>query len=359
MLRRVTLPILAALAAACASRRPPEDFAPDSGLVARIREIRISAPETACPGTGFPASYTAVLDDGTTVPFATRYDRRRPPRLHVVFLERWGDAVSPLGDGGWYPDPDPLVSAHDGFTLSASLRAKPDVRATATVAPSYACTPHAFAFEGPPGGRGDGPAGDGPDLTVRLALGHSRFYPRLLVAAIEITGAPPRYYLYDATTVAPTDWLIVESRGGRGATGSRGNEGAAGRQGPPCAAGERGGNGRRGGPGGEGGRGGRITIIAPVEEPFMAGLVDGRTPGGPGGNPGRGGPGGQGGAGGSSETREGRTCGSGPRGPAGQPGPDGTAGRAGPDGPRPTVLTVPARDVFGPNAPAALLALLQ
>ena len=343
-------------AAACGGRhRPPADFAPDSGLVARIREIRVDAPETACPGSGFPARYTAVLEDGSTLPFETRYDRDRPPRLHVIFLDRWGDAVQPYGDGGWYPDPDPLESARDGFTITAALRARPEIRVTDTVAPSYHCTSHAFQFEGEPGG------GDGPDITVRLALGRSPFYPRLLVTAIEITGAPARYFLYDAAAVMPADWLIVESRGGRGTTGTRGKEGAEGRPGVsgcPGTDGGPGGSGGVGGPGGDGGRGGRVTVIAPVEEPFMAGLVDARTPGGAAGNPGPGGPGGRGGRGGAAETRSGQSCAAGSNGPSGNKGPDGPVGRAGVEGPRATVLTVPARDVFGPTAPSALRALL-
>ena len=89
-----------ALVAAC-SHGPPPDFAPDPGLVSRIRTLEMRAPSTACPGYSFPVTYTAVLDDGSHVPFASRYDKKHPPRLHVLFLERTSDAAIPLEDGGW------------------------------------------------------------------------------------------------------------------------------------------------------------------------------------------------------------------------------------------------------------------
>src|SRR5512145_2297155 len=54
------------------SHKPPPDFAPDPGLVARIDSIRMIVPAAACPGTTIPASYEAVLDDGSLVPFANR-----------------------------------------------------------------------------------------------------------------------------------------------------------------------------------------------------------------------------------------------------------------------------------------------
>src|ERR1043166_9515835 len=78
------------------SHKPPADFVPDPGLVAQVRDIRIvTTPARACPGATLQASYEAVLVDGTRVPFARTYDRKHPPRLHVVFLERSSpDALS-------------------------------------------------------------------------------------------------------------------------------------------------------------------------------------------------------------------------------------------------------------------------
>src|SRR5690242_14140037 len=63
------------LAVGC-SHAPPEGFAPDPGLVAQIRDIRIvTTYARACPGAVIPASYEAVLTDGSRVPFARTYDK--------------------------------------------------------------------------------------------------------------------------------------------------------------------------------------------------------------------------------------------------------------------------------------------
>src|SRR5947207_1140386 len=76
------------LTAACGPKRPPPTFAPDPGLVEQIREIRMSTATSACPGESFFATYTAVLNDGSLVPFETR--RRftcsptRAPSLHLT-----------------------------------------------------------------------------------------------------------------------------------------------------------------------------------------------------------------------------------------------------------------------------------
>lgn len=353
--------VLVTLAVAC-SHRPPADFAPAPGLVARIREIRMTtAPRRACPGGTIDASYDAVLDDGSRVPFATRYDKKHPPRLHVMFLERASDQAWPQEDGDWATDRDPLPSAVTGFRLSATLRAKPSVTTSGVLEPDYGCQPHVFLFEGPPGDRGE-EGGDGPDVTVRLALLRSPFYEKLLVVGIEVGAAPPFYVLADAEAVPPSDWLIVESRGGRGGRGADGAKGEAGDAGSPGCPGTAGGPGGAGGnawPGGRGGRGGRITVIAPTEEPFLAGLVDARTPGGAGGKAGRGGEGGRGGRGGLASPADDRRCASGA---AGQPGPRGRDGPEGPEGSagrRAQVIIIPAWDVFGPRVPEGLAALIR
>lgn len=346
-----------ALAGAC-SHRPPADFAPDPGLVARIRTIEMRAPASACPGYSFPVSYTAVLDNGARIPFESRYDRKHPPRLHVVFLERTSDEATPLEDGGWRAERDPLYTTQTGFRLHVALRANPAIADSVTLAPTYDCLPHVFRFSGHSGSSGrsgtpGGDGGDGPDVTVRLGLGHSRFYERLIVASIEVGEAPPFYVLADPDRVPPRDWLVVESRGGPGGRGANGANGSAGKAAPngkcPGQDGEPGANGRRGGRGGDGGRGGHITIIAPSENPFLAGLVDPRAPGGEAGRAGSGGKGGAGGAGGKGGTdpSDGRRCPDGQRGGEGQAGSSGVRGRAGVDGPRPTVITVPGRDAFG------------
>ena len=82
------------LLAAC-SHAPPEGFAPDPGLVAQIRDLRIvTAYARACPGSTIPTTYEAVLADGSRVPFSRTYDKKHPPRLHVIFLDRERDRKS-------------------------------------------------------------------------------------------------------------------------------------------------------------------------------------------------------------------------------------------------------------------------
>jgi hypothetical protein len=332
---------------------PPADFAPDPGLVQQIREIRIDAPPSACPGAAFPVTYTAVLTDGALVPFESRYDKKHPPPLHVIFLQRSSPEATPLENGAWVADRDPMRSVRSGFHLTVGLLQRPSLRATATLEPEYSCLPHAFGFEGVTGDRGQ-TGEDGPDVTVRLAIVRSPFYERLLVAGIEVANAPPFYTVADANAVAPRDWLILESRGGRGGRGVKGEsgvQGGAGAPGCPGGVGGAGGPGGRGGIGGQGGRGGRITIIAPTEVPFLSGLVDARSPGGRGGEAGPGGDGGKGGDGGPARAEGGADCKAGARGPAGAQGGGGVAGREGTDGPRPQVITVPTRDVFGGRLP--------
>jgi hypothetical protein len=351
-IRRWVTIVALAPAAAC-SHGPPPDFAPDPGLVSRIRALEMRAPSTACPGSSFPVTYTAVLDNGSRVPFANRYDKKHPPRLHVMFLERTSDEATPLEGGGWTPQRDPLYSAQTGFELRAALAENPAIADSVTLAPTYDCLPHVFRFSGRTGSRGhDG--GDGPDVTVRL-----------IVASVEVGEAPAFYVLADPDRVAPRDWLIVESRGGTGGTGATGTAGRAGEPaeegGCPAKDGRPGSNGYNGGAGADGGRGGRITIIAPEENPFLAGLVDARTPGGEGGPGGPGGKGGVGGAGGKGGTdpRTGTRCADGRRGGDGLNGNRGPAGRPGADGRRPTVITVPSRDVFGSAIPPEVRDLVE
>ena len=77
--RDLILTAAALVAAACGSNRPPEDFAPDPGLLTQIRELRMVTPPRACPGQALSATYSAIMNDGTAIPFATRYDRDHPP----------------------------------------------------------------------------------------------------------------------------------------------------------------------------------------------------------------------------------------------------------------------------------------
>ncbi|MGH7606664.1 MAG: hypothetical protein ACREME_04930, partial [Gemmatimonadales bacterium] len=214
--------VVGLVAAGCGPKRPPSDFAPDPGLVAQISEIRMSTNTRACPGETFGALYTAVLHDGSRVPFETRYDEDRPPRLHVTFLARTSGEAIPLESGAWTAHRDPLIGALTGFRLTATLEANPNLTVSEVVTPDYDCVQHAFGF------RGGGAGASGPHVTVRLGILESPFYDRLLVAGIEVEDAPPFYVLADANTVPPSDWLIVESRGARGARGANGENGTAG-----------------------------------------------------------------------------------------------------------------------------------
>ena len=211
--------------AACGPKRPPPSFAPDAGLVEQIREIRMSTSMRACPGETFGATYTAVLNDGSLVPFETRYDKDNPPRLHVVFLARSSPEATPLEGGGWSAYRDPLATAITGFRLTTALRAKPNISTSTVVSPDYTCLQHSFAF------RGAGAGASGPQVTVRLGILRSPFYDRLLVAGIEVEQAPPYYVLADARAVPPSDWLIIEARGSRGLRGADGTAGLAGTDG--------------------------------------------------------------------------------------------------------------------------------
>ena len=369
MSRVASLLVLIGIAAGC-SKAPPADYAPDPGLLGRIKELRMTVHSgRVCPGNSFQVSYDAILDDGSRVAFATRYDKKNPPPLHVMFLDRSSREATPQGDGSWVAAQDPLISLRDGYTINAALRAKPGVSASARLEPEYSCLSHSYSFRGASGRSGSndrnsnifhgGAGADGPDVTVRLGVVKSPYVDRLLVAAIEVGEAPPIYYLGDAAVITPRDWLIIESGGGyggRGADGQKGVKGAAGAQGCPGGTGGPGGNGQDGGQGGPGGRGGRITIITAAEEPFLAGLVDARAQGGRGGEGGKGGVGGEGGDGGAALRPE---CSAGSAGSAGRPGNAGRLGAQGYAGPRPQVITVPLRDVFGQRVPMELADLLN
>src|SRR5881409_4498754 len=156
LLLRLSLTSFAATVLASCSHAPPPDFAPDPGLVAQIRDIRIvTGYARACPGAVIPTSYEAVLADGSRIPFARSYDKKHPPRLHVVFLDRESpDAVS-QEDGDWVTERDPLATVSTGFRLTATLRANSRITNTVVVPPDYGCMPHTFVFSGDAGGPGE------------------------------------------------------------------------------------------------------------------------------------------------------------------------------------------------------------
>ncbi len=342
---------------ACGSK-PPPDYAPDPGLVARISELQMLTADRACPGRTVRAEYQAVLEDGRVMPFARKYDDDNPPPLHVVFLRRWSPEAVSEEDGDWDLASDPLRTVMDGFRLHAEMKTDPSLTVTRVVAPEYSCMPHAFRFDGPSGRRGE-PGYPGPDVLVRLDVLSSPFYDRLLVVSVEVGEAPPFYLLQDADLVPPSDWLVIESRGGRGGRGldgAAGAPGADGAEGCPGGNGGAGGAGSNGAPGAPGGSGGHVTVMAPNELPYLAGMVDAYTSGGPGGRGGKAGPGGPGGKGGAATARRCAAGRDGARGPEGKPGPDGIEGSP---GPRARVITVSAADLFGQPVPPRLRALLD
>ena len=360
--RRAVGTILCALAVGACSSGPPPDLAPDPALLSRIQEIQINvARGRVCPGSSFQASYAAILVDGGVVPFSTQWDKDNPPRLHVVMLQRTSLEATPHRNGGWRANPDPLISARHGFRLRAFLKADPSLQSEAVVAPDYSCMPHAFAFEGAKG-RGAEQGAPGPDVTVRMGTLRSPFYDRLLVVGVEVGMAPPFFVLADLREIPPADWLEIETvggHGGRGVRGVDGRDGRDGRAGCPGADGADGSSGGPGGPGGTGGTGGRVTIVAPDQDRFLAGLISAYSVGGEGGAGGAGGEGGEGGKAGEGEERDERRCQDGRRGRDGRDGPRGPDGADGHPGSPPQIITVSGNDVFGRRLPLPLVDLLR
>jgi hypothetical protein len=216
-------------------------------------------------------------------------------------------------------------------------------------------------MEGRPGRTAQG-GGDGPDVVVRIGVVSSPYVSRLLVASVSINEDAPFYVLADATQVPPADWLRVMARGGHGGSGESGARGAKGREGAtgcPGAPGGAGGAGGNGGPGGPGGRGGRVTIYVSDADPFLAGLVDARTPGGHGGEGGSAGKGGDGGKGGAPSTPNDRRCAKGTDGSDGPNGAPGEDGRDGRPGLRPEIVTLPDSVVFGQPMRGELAELIR
>src|SRR2546430_11711897 len=113
--RRLCVTLLGVTLLVSCSHAPPPDFAPDPGLVAQIRDIRIiTGYARACPGAVIPTSYEAVLADGSRIPFARSYDKKHPPRLHVVFLDRESPAAVSHGAAHWSTDVTPPTTANTG-----------------------------------------------------------------------------------------------------------------------------------------------------------------------------------------------------------------------------------------------------
>lgn len=350
--------VIGFLVGACSSG-PPPGFAPDPGLVSRMESIEMAPLNRAlCPGGQVRMDYYAVMDDGTRIPFETRYDEDNPPTLHMVMLNRFSSHATPQGGGSWRASRNPLRTAMTGFELNAFLKVNPSVSGSAVLEPEYSCVQNSFAFSGRNGSRGQ--AGrNGQDVVVRLGILSSPYVDRLLVAGIEVEQAPPIYVIFDADRVSSADWLRVSARGGRGGRGVPGEsgvQGAVGASGCPAGKGASGGAGGVGGSGGTGGRGGRVTVIVSEADRLLAGLVDVDVPGGRGGQGGAGGPGGAGGDGGAATQRR---CTAGEEGDSGPDGPEGGDGRDGRRGPSMEIIEVSESGVFGNRVPRDLADLID
>src|SRR5438445_415614 len=220
----------------------------------------------------------------------------------------------------------------------------------------------------PPEGFAPDPGLVGQIRDIRIVTAYARACPGSTIpttyeAVLADGSRVPFHVLLDATAVPTADWLVIESRGGRsgtGVTGSKGTDGSSGAAGCPAQPGAPGGNGGSGGPGGSGGHGGRVTVIVPLDNPFLAGIVAGRSPGGPGGTGGPGGAGGKGGKGGQGALdANNRRCPDAADGAPGQAGSAGPTGSQGAPAPRAIVVTAPTKEIFGLQVPPELGSLLE
>ncbi len=296
-------------AAACASMQSPAIARP-STVTGTIRSLSIvPAGRTACPGEIISTRYEAIVGEQSRVTLGAG---------DMGLLNRSGAGITPLADGRWQTDANPLVSAATGFRLRARAVTDSTVRADTVVIPSYACDK--FSIDA----RGIASAG----VFLRLGVLRSAFYDSVVVAALEYSGGVGRVLV-----LGPRDLrkgaIRVDATGAAGAGGASGHDGADG------AACERGSRGENGDDGSSGGSGGRVDIIVQADAPWLADLVVVSNAGGPGGPGGRGG---RGGRNGTSSGRGGTTCTSGGAAPNGMAGRQGSPGIA---GPMPVISTIP------------------
>src|SRR3989449_11610752 len=104
------------------------------------------------------------------------------------------------------------------YTTLFRSSAKPAVQHTIVIPPEYGCMGHGFQFSGEPGGAAQA-GGNGPDVTVRLAILRSPFYDKLIVAAGGGGYSRPYYVVAGGKTNPPAHLLRGEARGGRGGPG--------------------------------------------------------------------------------------------------------------------------------------------
>jgi len=260
--------------------------------------------------------------------------------------------------GVWEVEPDPLVTALSGIRLTASLRARPEVRDSIVLSPDYSCDPRSVDV------LRDADAGaTGPDVTVRAAEVSSPFHDRLLLLSIQSDSFPPRFVIRTMDLPGTAGWFRVISQG---LEGPRGQGGSPGEQmimsgSSRCQAPRIGTNGGVGGIGGKGGDGSQVVVLYDQASPHLTEIVIGMGAGGPGGLGGAGGTGGVGASGqvyvwnsatetSSCQTRRGRN---------GRSGPEGPVGERGEDGPEAEYVPTPFPELFRDVMTPELRALLD
>lgn len=322
----------------------------------KIVRVGVEAPRGGiCPGEPVTLDIELTADIGWKAARLTRVRRDLDDPIFDMRQLRIASAQGRIdGEGRFFPDADPLVSAQSGFVLYVAVPRGPTF--SVRYPPVYECaTP--FGHEGQKGNDGakgedalfedrsdpsgtgvlpsangfvggdGGDGGSGPELTIYVTWVRTPDYTRLLAARAEGD-------LHGVTLRAPGTPLDVVARGGRGGSGGRGGQGASGLDEVRRHRGRgdssvlhpltHGGIGGTGGSGGNGGAGGSVRVI--VDERFeLEPWVHVDVGGGLGGEAGRGGQGGRGGASTHSGARETTSS-------SGLPGTHGRTGKSGANG---------------------------
>jgi hypothetical protein len=185
-------------------------------------------------------------------------------------------------------------------TITAALKANPQIQSQVTLTPTWACDPPVWRGGGQDGHNGDpgddandehgtgGPghkgerAHDGFASTVAVGWTTGPNGERLALAAVETAGLGDAIFVLDPTT--PLKVFATGGNGGPGGTGGFGGSTHVGKAG----------KGGRAGDGGDGGNGNTIVVRYDASDPSLANLVVTDVRGGAGGQAGYTGAGGQG-----------------------------------------------------------------
>ncbi|HEY9230194.1 MAG TPA: hypothetical protein VIP11_26310 [Gemmatimonadaceae bacterium] len=303
-MRRLSVVLIAA--AACGGGTPAASTpSPEPASRREITALTIvPRAASACPGEVISVEYKGRLANGSTVTLS---------RSEIASLARSGTAVEPRDDGSWQTDAQPLLSAFDGFRLSASLTGNPAVKADTVVRPTYECLAARNSIDLRP-----------PRLNefnsayVRVGLFRTPFYDSLVVAAVEVPGGGAHVFVIPPRAMR-SNVIRID------ATGRPGQPGRAGQRGADGGVCENGGAGEDGDDGAAGTSGGQVNIIVETESKWVERLIVISNAGGAGGPGGRAGEGGRAGSSqngrGGCSPKSGRMGRPGRQGPAGSPGP--------------------------------------